>query len=442
MNKSSNTNTHIEKLSWLEVSTDVRNVNPDFAAIIDEISPDESFSLFRVNYSYGSEVAKDGVLNIPNYEGRLVPITDQSIDAKIAKMLGYNFHTHPVSMVLHGALEVFFILGSHTIPLYGAIPPGKIFGSWPLLSKSSNVPVFLWEMTSGARSLIMLPGIANTKSHKRLQKILRTNIDVPKKLNNQWYVFREIANHSQWKSPWQTSVLFFSQKWLQHLNDKAWMPFHRYLLDLAWQGSEYWRNQFAWNMIFSLIKKRKNIKPDPYIDDTARNLLGIGLGAVPGFQLAVDNSIAPIDRIQQAYVEWYGLKDYSPLIMQPALLNDDRLVYYSLKYPTTTSFSPKSNNLSTTVSDLHMVHWLLEKYTDALMNDNLNIDDSYLYKIVHELECRFFHPNHQDYSAISSTVDIVKTDKQFSRVMKRFKNETFPYSSDFLNGVISLKLNQ
>ena len=98
---------NFEKLTWAQARDEVTRVNPAFAKIIDEISPDDKHWLAKVTYPYGSLAMQKSLLMIPNKDGTIVPITDPSIPATIQKDLGYNLNSNPVSLVLKNTFELF-----------------------------------------------------------------------------------------------------------------------------------------------------------------------------------------------------------------------------------------------------------------------------------------------------------------------------------------------
>ena len=177
-------------------------------------------------------------------------------------------------------------------------------------------------MTAGARSLFMLPKISKSISHHKLQQKIGIYADTPKTLLNHWDIFREIEQCMPDENPWNVELLFFSKKWFDHRNDDAWIKFNHWLAKNAWAGSEFFRNEFIWDMVFSAIQEIKNIRPEPYFTNSVRHLFGIGIGALPGFAPAINNDAGPIHKIQKIYREIYNL-DYAPIIMAPKLL------YYS-----------------------------------------------------------------------------------------------------------------
>jgi len=322
-------------------------------------------------------IIKEGILQLPDKQAGLLPINSNATPTLLKEQLGYNWNTNPVSLILNKSVEIFYNVADYTIPLYGVIPPGKIFSTWKILSNTaSHGPPFIWNMTAGARSIFFLAKISEQLGHKRLCNHFNINVDKPNTLLEQWYVLKAIAQSAQFTSPWQTEILFFGKKWFANLEDDAFIYFQRYLFQQAWNGSNYFRHQFIWELIFSLIWKEKCIKYESYIIDTVKHLLLIGVNAMPGYACADNDLAAPISAFQQAYEEIYRLKNYAPLLLLPAYLAQKKSIYYSLSYPTALSFSPRRNSRNGHIQDLVNVKKIMARFIEQLAIDKFNLGET------------------------------------------------------------------
>ncbi len=434
------------ELQWKDIRKEVAEKNAELAKIIDEIDPGPEYTLFKATYPFGSEILKRGLLYIPNAKGALVPLKSTEISVQIQEKLNYNVGTNPVSILLKNTAEIFMVLENNTIPLYGLIPPGKLISTWRILNPNySHSPAFLWNMTAGARSIFMLPKISETAGYNKLRKEFQLQVEKPKILLEHWAIFREISNHSNFGEIWTMDILFFSKKWFQHLNDKRWRDFKIYLLEKAWQSSEFFRNQFIWDLAFSLIQRQRNIRPNPYIADTVKNLLAMGIGALPGFTSALDNNAAPIHRLQEIFSTIYQLNEYAPIIMQPHFFSskESRPIYYSLQYPTTIEFSPKSREGSTKIFDLYEIKSLLNKYLTDIHSDKLNVSNTPFFNLPNKIQYDFFHTDIENYIGIRSSKEISKEDPTIIQTLTGI-NKNFPANSAFIRGCIRItaKTNQ
>lgn len=241
-----------ELTTWDKVRKAVSTVNSELAGIIDELNLDKSYKIYRGQYNFGELILKQGCLQIPKGPQQLCSLADSSIDSTIRDDLGYNLGTNPVSLILSGASEIYLPLEEYTIPFaYGILPPGKVLSTWKVLSaRQSHGPAFIWNMSSGARSLFMLAKISKSAAHNKLIKTYDIQQGTPKTILDHWKVFKELSIKENFENKWLTDIIFLSKKFFDKLNDPAFLRFKLYLLEQAWEGSNYWRHQFIWNLIF------------------------------------------------------------------------------------------------------------------------------------------------------------------------------------------------
>jgi len=257
-------------------------------------------------------------------------------------------------------------------------------------------------MTAGARSLCMLPKISEAAGYNKLRRAFQLQSEIPKNLLDHWKIFREISNHPDFGENWSLEVLFFSKKWFESLNGKKWRDFKLYLFERAWEGSEFFRNQFIWDIASSFIQKQRGIKPGQSVIDTVKQLLFMGISALPGFAPGLNDEAAPIHKLQEIFTNVYQLKDYSPIIMQPHIfsLKNSRSVYYSLQYPTSISFSPQSRENSTKIFTAYEIKSFLKKYLTDLRSDKLNLTGALIYELLEKVQYDFFHTDIKNYTGI------------------------------------------
>lgn len=435
----------IEVLGWKAVRKSFLSVNPILGKIIDDLNPDPSFTFFKLSYPFGSEILKEGILQLPNKDGELVSFYDRQISPEIREKLGYNYGSNPVTMALKNSTELFMQLGQRIIPLYGAVPPGKIFGLWRILNPdASHNPTFIWGMTAGTRSLFMLPKISKSVSHQKIQKKLGLFSDTPKSLLDHWEIFREIEECLPDENPWNVELLFFSKKWFEFLHDDHWLKFNYWLAQNAWSGSEFFRNEFIWDMVFSAIQEVKNIKPEPYFTNTVRHLFAIGIGALPGFAPATNNDAAPIQKIQKVYQDIYNL-DYAPIIMQPTLFSasiPDRPVYYSLEFPTTISAPIKNKNVANKIINLLQIQHILEKIRSEILQGKLNLEHTTYYMLLQKVKYDFFHSDPNDHAHILPSSQMPIDDPLLLNSLSNNNHLPFPEDCPFVRGCIRIAVNQ
>jgi len=433
------TKANIRQVTWEQVRSKVNQVNPTLCQIIDDLSPSKDLELFLVQLPFGQEPVQRGVLYLPDEQGNLVRHDNSKLDKKLQK-LAYNLGSNPVSLVLKNSLEVYLNMDNYTIP-YVIVPEGALLSAWIILNPEKNLqPAFLWHISAGARSLFMLSKISLDRKHNRLAQYLDISLDKPENYADHGNVFQKIYKSENFKEDWHTEVLYFGKEWFDKLQDPAWMKFSKYLYESYWKNTEFWRNEFLWNLLFSMIQKERNLKPNPYVADTVKHLLTMSLGVYPGFAPAIDNSLAPISRLQKLYTEIYQL-EYAPIIMCPTYFKRyyfksqkrNNNIYYSLAYPTTINFSPKSKRTANKITELKEIHHLLNKYLTSIKADDLNLSNTPLAKIPDSVEFNLYHT-----SEISTNIDSSELLPQRDNNFLLNRHGVFPDKSPFLRGCISI----
>lgn len=424
--------------SWPEIRLDFIKVNPELGKIIDELSPDQRYYFYCVEYPYGAQSLQNGKLYLPKNNNYLVPITSHDIDNKTKENLSYNYYSNPASLILENTAEIFIDLGNRIVTLYGLIPPGSIFSTWPNLTQADhNTPVLSWNMTAGARSILMMQKISDKQAHSNLKKIFDLKHDAPRTMMDHWHVFKDIANHPSFGEPWKTKILFFIKNWFQHIDDPAWQNFYYYLYKKAWNNSDFWRNQFQWDLIFSIIHKNKNLKHSAHFVSTVQQLFSMAAGAVSGFAPAIDNHAGPIDRIIQAYKSVYNIFGYPPVIVTPntfILKDHPRPTYYSLNFPTSMEFSFKPRQRTSLISELLETKELLQLYIEELLSNQLNVNNTLIYKVLQQVEFNFFHSDINPCKEIQQSQYIPKTDSS----LYDNHGSCFPINSPFFRSCVQI----
>ena len=430
-----------EKISLSNAIKGIERVNPELAKIIKDLSPSDDHTLYVLNSPYGCLHTRNGKLYLPNAQGLMLPLNDYK---GLREDLSYNRGSNPVSLVLKNSFEVFINYEQRTITSGLMVEKGSLFGTWIVLNKQfAHHPTFIWNISAGARSIFMLPKIFDSLGYARLSDKFNVDVDVPKDLMGHYNVFKALANSPLFNDKWSASLLMFGKKWFEHFDDRAWIDFNYYLYRTSWKGSEYFRNKPILNLIYSIVKDKKNLKPNPYLADTVENLLAVSMGGAIGFSPAMNELFAPIKRLQEIFVDIYQLRDYAPIIMQPRLFSlhdNNNPIYYSLLFPTTMEFAPKSKNFSSHIGDLKDVKYLLLKYLDVIANNELNLAPTPIYELVNKVKFDFFH--HQSANdkegMLRNVTKIFEEDPAFAEAAKVTKNKGLPENSKFLKACIRI----
>lgn len=441
---------HLVKVYWKQVREKVGKVEAKLARIIDELDPDHSYPLYLAFYPYGATDADTQSSLFPHRDASgYFRLTDSDAPKEIVNDLGYSINSTPLGMVLEKEIECFIDLQNEGITIPWLIyQPGAIFPLARILNKQTDrvyTPNGLLSSTAGARSAFMLPNIGCAVNHSNLQRDFNVQSPPPKSLYEHWHLFKEIANSEAVNSDWRCCVMYFSEKWLTSIhNNPAWDKLKQYLQELAWYRYEWDRNRIYYDITFSLIQKARNLKPNPYLADTAMHLFATALGAAPGYAPCLDNDALPLNLLQRVFVESYGLKKYIPTIMQPkhfSFETDDLPIYYSLQHPSTHVFSPKSRDTSSTLFELRELEHIMRVYKQELTKSNALCTDTMLGRIANEITFNFYHNKADRHRVVDCSSHLFKNDERFDFLHPTSKADTANHSIDapFVRGCISIK---
>lgn len=443
-----NNNEGLRKVYWSEVRKCVASVEPAFARIVDELSPDKSYPLYLAYYPYGAIDADTISSLFPDGEGGYYRISDAHAPKEMVKHLGYSRDSTPLGMVLDKQIECFIDLKQEKITLPWLVyTPGKIFPFSRILTRKHDrvyTPNGLLCSTAGARSAFMLPNIGCAVHHSNLQRDFNVQHPPPKSLYEHWAVFKEIVNSNVIQSDWRCCVMYFAEKWVDKIrHDKSWSDLKHYLHELAWYYYDYERNRVYYDIAFSMIQQKRNLKPNPYLADTAKHLFATAIGATPGYAPALTEDALPLSCIQRTFVESYGLKKYLPTVMQPthfAMESSDGPVYYSLQNPSTRVFSPKSREASSTLFEIRELEHLMKIFIQELSRDNAVCADTIMGQVAQHVSFQYFHNKMDRHRVVRASTDIPAIDKRFTPSHHPHKKTGAVFAADapFVRGCISL----
>jgi len=438
------------KTYWEDIRHRVSKVAPEFSKMVDALSPDKSFPLYLAYYPYGDLKGDTVSPFLPKVEGGSYRLSDPSAPKDVINNLGYGSTSSPLGMLLENTLEYYIDLNELNITIpWQILSPGAFFPLGRMLQGQSDrvySPNSILSVVAGSRSVFMLPKIGCLTNHFTLQKHCNVQSLPPKSLYDHWSIFKEITQNDE-SCDWRSCVLYFSKKWSDKINnDKAWQPIKRILLETAWKSYEYERNHIYYNIAYSLIQHKRNLKPNPYLVDTACHLFTIALGAVPGYAPICDEELLPLGVLQEAFVEYYGMKKYIPTIMGPKhfrLEDKNSLpVYYSLQSPTTLSFSPKSRQLCSTIFDMRELKHIVNVFATELSKDSNLLSDTIISEAAKKIEFNFYHNKSDKHNYIHQSSDIILRDHRFSakHSLKYAKGSVYASDAPFVRGCISLGL--
>lgn len=438
------------KTDWSNIRNRINKVAPAFAKIVDELSPDKTFSIYLAYYPYGDLKGDTISPFLPAMDGTSYRLSNPDIPRDVRNDLGYGSDGSPLGMVLEKKLEYFIDLKDIgiTIP-WQVLSPGSFFPLSSILEKKSKIiysPNGLLTAVSGARSVFMLPKIGCLTNHQLLQRDYNVLSPPPKSLYDHWEIFREINKSGLKKqNEWKSCIIYFSKKWVDKINnDASWNNLKKFLLELANDKHEYHKNHMFYDIAYSLIQYKRKLKPNPYLVDTICHLYKIAAGALPSYTPVCDEEFLPLGAIQQAFVESYGQKKYIPTILSPSYFSiqdkNQKPVYYSLQYPTTLSFSPKSRNQSSTIFEMRELKHIMDVFNGELSKENSLLSDTIIGEVARRVDFQFYHNNIDKHNIIRQTKYLNNHDQRFLNTssLVSSKNAVFSADAPFVRGCISI----
>lgn len=432
----------IQSITWAQARESIQPLNPVLCELIDQVNPGD-MPIYQLSYPFGSTIVHKGLFYAPNDQGNIVPITDSSISNQIQSDLSYSENSLPAGIVLKNSYELYIDTDKKALPI--VIPePGSPFAWWRKFDqKPAFHPNHLFSVQAGARSLFMLANIGDVMFHKNLRRDYNIHRPAPKRIEDQSEIFKEIAQYCQ--SDWRVELIAFSGQWIDHLlHDPSWQPLYLHLLKNTWESSKYERNMIFYDYALSCAQARRNLKPNPYIVDTAHHLLSITLGATPGFKPATDETLGPIRLIQQVYADCYRLKRYAPTMMHPTHFNlldtNSAPVYYSLQHPTTLRFSTPSRKEASTLHDLRELKYISSVFLDELQQQSLGIEDTVVGLIPKLAHLTFYHTKQDQHGEIELASTLINDDPRLNGYLCDSPPSTnFASNGSFLRGCIRLQ---
>lgn len=418
---------NITEISWSNALEMIKATSPNLANILEQCRSQHGF--IKASYFYGNKILQNGLLNLPNITNGTTALNSNEIPGDILTQLNYS--PIPLALVLTKSVEKYFETENRVMPT-------KIFLTSDLIGLEEfvnlNNPLkiesknnqYSYNLSSGARSVFMLPKIADSIAHSRLKRDYGISAYPPKQLIQQAQVFSDLAQKNL-KDNWQCEILFFTKPWLQEKELK------QYCLEQAWQQSLYSQIQTSFSPLWEDFTKevtRRNLKPKPYTINTLKHIMAIGTGFFPGF-IATNNrnnTALPGEHIQNAYINSYELKKYIPTIMAPAHFNTvNQPVYYSLSIPTLLEYAPQAGNSRSIMADLRELKQLVSILFICLKNNGIS----------NHISCDFFHSDLDNLLEIRPTNKMLSEDKNLI-VNNQYLERDFADNSPFFRGCIRI----
>tara|TARA_R110000868_G_scaffold291709_1_gene552249 strand:- start:15408 stop:16712 length:1305 start_codon:yes stop_codon:yes gene_type:complete len=427
----------LTKTTWKEVRKKVKQVNQPLFDEIEDLAPDDSIPFYLGKYGFGDHIMLDGSLGVPDDKGNIISLRSSGVDKTLVDDLDYAPNL-PIGLVTKNTAELYYMSGEQIVP-WIFMYPGRIFSLWGGLQPpgTSAHAGKIWQVTAGARSIFMLPKIEEKRGYVKLEKEFGIGLPVPKKIFDQWHLYRDILQSPGMNSDWHTEIVLFSRSFREKLDTKKYLSLKNYLFETAWLDTSFLRDQVVFETVFSSALYECNLKPHQYLVDTAKHIYKIAQGAYVGFSFADSNLSAPIDELQSVFNNVYGHLKSAPTFMQPSYINTNQSIYYSLNIPTLLLFSLYTKYVNNRLNDLNWIKTINTKINQLLTEDKYGLGNSPIGKTAQTVDFEYIHYNPGEYNNILQAKSLAKQHAVLSEQVKSF-NKPFCDTSKFWQGAIQL----
>lgn len=432
-----------KKLYWNDVKDEFHIINPDLYQLIEPLSDKDDLPLYLCTFSWGELIGDEKSQFIPQEDGTTIKLSLDSLSYDYKENLGYGAQNSPVGMFFRNNFEWFIDLPEKKLTLpYRIYTPGDFFAYTKILGVTNDfnyAPMGIFKGTAGARSCFMLPPVSYKKKLDKMFSSLKVRGKQPTSLYDHNNLFQKILSSPEIKSNWSASILYFSEGWIRNIqNSKGWSEVKNYFFRLKSKNSSYRFNAPIYNAAYSLTLEKINRKPNPYLFDTFKHIIDIASGEVPGFAPQTESNLIPINELQRAFVDFYGL-EYSPTLLAPQHFNLSNILtspcYYSLNFPTTFSFSPSSAKLTRTAEMRDFID-IYEDLKDSLCSSNSFCSDTIIEYIFNKINFSFYHTSENEDNRISPVINIINNDPSFSH--KQYSNMRNNLDAPFFKGCVKI----
>ncbi len=208
----------------------------------------------------------------------------------------------------------------------------------------------------------------------------------------------------------------------------------------VWSETSFMRDEVVFNFVVSRALTERNLKPNPYLTDTAKHIFTVGRGTSTGFKIANNNNSAPISFLREVFSTVYQLK-FDPSFIHAGYLSDiekTNALYYSLETPSLMTFSPKSRNASNKMKDVREIKDIMKVISKYILENCDEIKIKPIHDLASQVSYDFFHSDEDVLHDLNCSKGLENLDKSINELTKNSKKE-FCHTSPFLRGCITIK---
>ncbi|MCW8399504.1 hypothetical protein OQJ26_11950 [Legionella sp. PATHC038] len=424
------------KVYWDEIKHEVKQSNPEFFFLVDELSPGNDFPLYIFNFGYGDLIGDSETFYIP-HQGQLKTLNHFSTVDPITKDLFYGFHSCPLGLVLDKCFE-WYLRGNsenETHPVYidkkgDFFNIGHVTQIKPL---KRYLPNGILSVKAGAQTSHVIQNIGCKRS---LNRLARSGIhcDAPKTYHDHSDFFKKIYQSCTSENKWHASIVYFSEKWVENiLNNPEWININKYFFKYYLHYYAYTYYGDYYQHIFRVAFDKSNLERDFFIQDAAKYIFEILIGEKYGFAFTNTDELLPSTWIKHVLKDIYNLKT-EPSIMVPQKHIEKKPVYFSLQHPIFRTYQGLSRKKATLISELEKIYIVSNKYKELFSSKHEEWADTILSEKAEKVQFSYYHGFEHKNSWLSDVNQLIKNDSMINHL----NIDDFCQDASFFKGCISI----
>lgn len=432
MNRSRN----FTRAIWDDIKAKVKNSNPEFFYLVDELSPGEDFPLYIFNFSYGDLIGDSETFYIPD-QGQLKTLNNFSSSDPITQELFYGFHSCPLGLVLDKCFE-WYLRGdeeneSHPVYLDEKGDFFNIAHATQIKPLKRYLPNGILSVKAGAQSAFVTQNIGCQRSFNRLERAGFKCI-IPRSYHDHSELFRAICQSSHSDNNWNASIVYFSERWVDNIqNNPEWLNINKYFYKYYLQRYAYTYYGDYYQHIFRIAFDKSNLERDFFIQDSAKYLFEILIGEKYGFSFAQNDEFLPTAWITYVLEDIYNLKSV-PCIMVPQKHYEANPVYFSLQHPIFRTYQGLSRKKATLISELEKMYIVSNKYQELFSSKDEEWRGTILSEKAQKAQFAYYHGFDNKMPWLSDINHLFKNDPHLSHL----DLDNFCQDASFFKGCISI----
>jgi len=327
--------------------------------------------------------------------------------------------------------------------------PGQFFGLWEVFdgehSLFSNAQ---WSLYSGTRSLFSTTKISNQKKYQPVKRKFGLKSNAPETTKDQFFLFKELANHPCFLCDWSTTVLFFSGRIKEQITNKGkWSELQSFFLRYCWKQSMVWRfdatMRSVWSQIASALKEN-GVKSFGFQLGVLKHIVAVSLGSLPCFVSNDQKELtAPLNLIKKILIDEYGI-EFCPTIMVPAHLSKERYRsgYYSVNDSIPIEETYINKKVETSVETTRSIQEIYEFVKDSVANNKIDTVSPLFQRLMKDVKLEFFHPAFDEKRKLLSSSQLPGQDNSLIQLPKKYGKTIIPFNENgsFFRGLINIDM--